>query len=78
MEDSTKKEMTHSIEKQAISLNNNNNDIEAYKKINHEIINIINNISKDYDFKNFNKENYLSIEKVIINYIITFIYIVFN
>ena len=81
MEDSTpkndKKEMTNSIEIQTKSLINNNDDIEKVNKINDEFIKIIDNINKDFDFINFNKENLLTKEKVIYNYIIIHIYIVF-
>ena len=81
MEDSTpkndKKEMTNSIETQIKPLINNNDDIEKVNKINDEFIKIIDNINKDFDFNNFNKENLLTKEKVIYNYIIIHIYIVF-
>lgn len=81
MEDSTpkndKKEMTNSIETQTKPLINNNDDIEKVNKINDEFIKIIDNINKDFDFNNFNKENLLTKEKVIYNYIIIHIYIVF-
>ena len=81
MEDSTpkndKKEMTNSIETQTKPLINNNDDIEKVNKINDEFIKIIDNINKDFDFINFNKENLLTKEKVIYNYIIIHIYIVF-
>jgi hypothetical protein len=56
---------------------NNNDDIEKVNKINDEFIKIIDNINKDFDFINFNKENLLTKEKVIYNYIIIHIYIVF-
>lgn len=45
--------------------NNNQKDNDKNETLKEEIINIINNINKDFDFKTFEVENMDIIEKVI-------------
>ena len=47
------------------SLSNNNKDNEKYKKINEQLIEITKQINDNFDFKTYEKDKMLSIEKVI-------------
>ena len=55
------------------SSNNDNKDNEKYKKINEQLTEIIKQINDNFDFKTYEEDKMLSIEKVINNHIIIFI-----
>jgi hypothetical protein len=77
-----KKIKIESNENENNSLDNNKENNEKnnkYKVLNEKIIDIINKINENFDFKTYEKEKFNSIEKVINNHIILFInYIVFS
>ena len=74
MEDSTSEEKKKDTTKENLSnsnhLNNSNEINEKNENLTEEINNIINNINKDFDFKNFEQEKMDIIEKVIKFYIL--------
>ena len=77
-----KKIKIESNENENNSLDNNKENNEKnnkYKVLNEKIIDIINKINENFDFKTYEKEKFNSIEKVINYNIILFInYIVFS
>jgi hypothetical protein len=77
-----KKVKIESNENENNSLDNNKENNEKnnkYKVLNEKIIDIINKINENFDFKTYEKEKFNSIEKVINYHIILFInYIVFS
>ena len=74
MEDSTSEEKKKDTTTENVSnsnyLNNSNEINEKNENLTEEINNIINNINKDFDFKNFEQEKMDIIEKVIKFYIL--------
>lgn len=74
MEDSTSEEKKKDTMTENVSnsnyLNNSNEANQKNENLTEEINNIINNINKDFDFKNFEQEKMDIIEKVIKFYIL--------
>ena len=74
MEDSTSEEKKKDTMTENVSnsnyLNNSNKTNQKNENLTEEINNIINNINKDFDFKNFEQEKMDIIEKVIKFYIL--------
>ena len=74
MEDSTSEEKKKDTMTENVSnsnyLNNSNETNQKNENLTEEINNIINNINKDFDFKNFEQEKMDIIEKVIKFYIL--------
>ena len=70
---------SHSEKKRKVKFTSNkslsrvNKDNEKYKIINEQLTDIIKNINENFDFKTYEKDKILSIEKVIYNYIIFYL-----